>query len=78
MTTAKIIAATILDLYLTPPLLEEARKEFADRTATKKWRSLIPDGQVAPRRPPLPDAHYASMKDACQKAPACRALAFVE
>ncbi len=78
LTAAKIIAASILDLYLNPSLLDESKKEFAQRTATTKWQSLIPDGQVAPRRPPLPDAHYKAMKEACEKLPACKGLSFVE
>ncbi|HUP25012.1 MAG TPA: amidohydrolase [Thermoanaerobaculia bacterium] len=46
---AKALAATVVDLYEQPALVESIRKEFAEKTAGKTFR-----GYLAPGPPPLP------------------------
>jgi aminobenzoyl-glutamate utilization protein B len=46
---AKAQALTVLDLLLSPTLLDAARRYFAEQTKTTRWRPLIPDEA----RPPI-------------------------
>jgi len=45
---AKAYAVTILDLLLTPEILQQAKQYFADQTKETKWQSLIPPGTEPP------------------------------
>ena len=45
---AKAHAMTALDLLLKPELLASARAYFAEQTKATKWKSLVPEGTVAP------------------------------
>ncbi len=49
-TAAKVIAASGIDLLLTPADVNRAKAEFAEKTKGFTYRSAIPDGQ----KPPLP------------------------
>jgi aminobenzoyl-glutamate utilization protein B len=66
MTAAKLIACTLLDLFLDPSLLKEAKREFEERTVRARWRSLIPETQPSPKRSPLPEGHYQAMQEGCK------------
>lgn len=46
---AKVLATTMVDLYLDPDALEDIRAEFDDKTRGEPYRTYIPDGP-----PPLP------------------------
>jgi aminobenzoyl-glutamate utilization protein B len=50
ITAAKVLAVSALDLLEKPDLLAAARDDFAKRMASKKYTSLIPKGQPAPRK----------------------------
>ncbi|MGH8247310.1 MAG: hypothetical protein ACREUU_12870 [Gammaproteobacteria bacterium] len=45
---AKAQAMTALDLLLNADLLRAAKEYFAGQTKETKWKSLIPEGTVAP------------------------------
>jgi aminobenzoyl-glutamate utilization protein B len=49
MHAAAIMTLVGIDLYSDPRNLEAARREFAERTAGKPYRSPLPDSLVAPR-----------------------------
>lgn len=66
LTGAKLVACTLLDLFLNSALLQEAKKEFIERTAKANWKCLIPKNQKAPNRPPLPEEHYNALREACR------------
>lgn len=46
---AKTLAATMVDLYERPDVLQEVRAEFAVKKGDVKFRAYVPDGP-----PPLP------------------------
>jgi aminobenzoyl-glutamate utilization protein B len=46
---AKVIAATAVDLLEDPKSLEAARRDFDERMKDKKYTTLIPKGQKAPK-----------------------------
>jgi aminobenzoyl-glutamate utilization protein B len=50
-TAGKVLAASGVELLLTPDLLEKARAEFQEKTKDSPYRSSIPDGQ----KPPVPE-----------------------
>ena len=66
LTGAKLVACTLLDLYMDPVLLQEAKKEFLERTENTNWTCLIPKDQETPRAPRLPDEHYAALRQAAK------------
>jgi aminobenzoyl-glutamate utilization protein B len=47
-TGAKIIAATALDLFTKPQLLEGIKKEFSEYTKEHPYKSFLPDGAKPP------------------------------
>jgi hypothetical protein len=49
MVAAKALAATALDLFTTPALVEKARADFKAIRDPLKFVTLIPDGQKAPK-----------------------------
>jgi aminobenzoyl-glutamate utilization protein B len=49
MVAAKTIAATAVDLYRTPALIEKARADQKQMLAGLKYTTLIPEGQKAPK-----------------------------
>ncbi len=49
LVAAKVLAATALDLFEDPDQLESARSDFDERMKDKKYTTLIPEGQKAPR-----------------------------
>jgi aminobenzoyl-glutamate utilization protein B len=49
MVAAKALAATAIDLYTTPSLVEKARADFKGIRDPLKYVTLIPDGQKAPK-----------------------------
>ena len=66
ITAAKLIACTLLDLFVDASLLSEAKREFEERNGQNPWRCLIPENYPTPRRSPLPEAHYQAMREACK------------
>lgn len=69
LTAAKLVASTLLDLFLDSNLLGEAQQEFKERTRKNKWHSLIPEHKEPPRRSPLPEEHYKALREACRRMP---------
>ncbi len=69
ITGAKLIACTLIDLFLNPVLLEKAKKEFSERTMNRKWHSLIPRNQEPPKRSRLPETYYRTLREACKRIP---------
>jgi aminobenzoyl-glutamate utilization protein B len=51
ITAAKVIAASGIDLLMNTDIIEEAQKEFAEKTEGNPYKSVIPEGQ----KPPLPE-----------------------
>jgi aminobenzoyl-glutamate utilization protein B len=49
MVAAKALAATAIDLYTTPAVLEKARADFKTIRDPLKFVTLIPEGQKAPK-----------------------------
>lgn len=64
---AKYVACTILDLFLNPQLLMDAKREFAERSSRDPWKCLIPADEPTPRRPHLPEEHYRAMREGCKQ-----------
>ena len=50
ITAAKVLAVSALDLFEKPELLVAAREDFQKRMESKKYTSLIPQGQKAPTK----------------------------
>jgi aminobenzoyl-glutamate utilization protein B len=48
LVAAKTIAATAIDLYQDPKLLESIQADFLAARGDKPWQTLIPEGQAAP------------------------------
>lgn len=48
LVAAKVLAASAAELFLEPRILEEAKRELADRLAGRSYAALIPDGAAAP------------------------------
>ncbi len=48
LVAAKTIAATAIDLYQDPQLLESIQSDFLAARGDKPWQTLIPEGQAAP------------------------------
>ena len=66
LAAAKFVACTLLDLFLDPPLLAAAKKEFAEKIAVRPWKCLIPEDEPTPKRDPLPEEHYRAMREGCK------------
>ena len=49
---AKVLATTMVDLFLNPELLDPIRKEFEETTKGLTYKAFIPDGP-----PPVPAGH---------------------
>jgi aminobenzoyl-glutamate utilization protein B len=49
MVAAKVMAASAIDLYRSPELLEKAKDEHKKVLGNLKYATLIPEGQKAPR-----------------------------
>jgi len=49
---AKVLATTMVDLFLNPELLDSIRKEFEETTKGLTYKAFIPDGP-----PPVPAGH---------------------
>jgi aminobenzoyl-glutamate utilization protein B len=64
LTGAKLVACTLLDLYLDSTLLEQAKTEFAERTEKVGWQCLIPKDRKSPTEPRLPEQHYEALRQA--------------
>jgi aminobenzoyl-glutamate utilization protein B len=47
---SKALALTMIDLYKNPGLLEEIKKEFAERKGSVVYKTMLPDGP-----PPVPE-----------------------
>lgn len=45
---AKVLAASAIDLFENPKLINEAKADFKEKMGTKKYASLIPKGQKPP------------------------------
>jgi aminobenzoyl-glutamate utilization protein B len=52
---SKWMAATAVDLITQPDVLKEVRAEFEERTKTRKWSTMLPEGTEAPLYEPPPD-----------------------
>lgn len=50
ITAAKVLAVAALDLLEKPELLTAAQEDFRQRTESRKYTTLIPPGQPAPRK----------------------------
>ncbi|MHB9030749.1 MAG: amidohydrolase [Candidatus Latescibacterota bacterium] len=50
-TAGKVLAASGVELLMTPGILEKARAEFKEKTKDSPYKSPIPDGQ----KPPIPE-----------------------
>ena len=48
LVAAKTIAATAIDLYRDPALIESVKADFAQARGDTPWQTLIPEGQTAP------------------------------
>lgn len=53
-TGAKTLAATALDLYLSPSVLGQMRSEWEKQTEGIQYKSAIPEGQKPPQFQPEP------------------------
>jgi aminobenzoyl-glutamate utilization protein B len=51
VTAGKVLAASGVELLMTPEILEKARAEFREKTKDSPYKSPIPDGQ----KPPIPE-----------------------
>jgi aminobenzoyl-glutamate utilization protein B len=69
LTAAKIIAATLLDLFADPEALAQAKQEFTDRTKGVTWKSCFPEDRPVPKLDPLPPEHYQRVIDAFRRGP---------
>ena len=49
LVAAKTIAATAIDLYQDPALIESVKADFAQARGDTPWQTLIPEGQPAPK-----------------------------
>jgi aminobenzoyl-glutamate utilization protein B len=55
LSVSKYIAATAVDLITQPDVLKEVKEEFAERTKTRKWSTMLPEGTDPPLyEPPAP------------------------
>jgi aminobenzoyl-glutamate utilization protein B len=50
LVAAKTLAASAIDLFQSPSVLQRAREDFARIRDPLKYITLIPEGQKAPRR----------------------------
>jgi aminobenzoyl-glutamate utilization protein B len=50
ITAAKVLAVSALDLFEKPELLTAAKADFRKRMESRKYTTLIPPGQPAPRK----------------------------
>ena len=48
-TASKVLAATAIDLYTDPKLLDAAKADFKKVRDPLTWRTAIPEGQMAPK-----------------------------
>jgi len=48
-TASKVLAATAIDLYTDPKLLDAAKADFKKVREPLTWRTAIPEGQMAPK-----------------------------
>jgi aminobenzoyl-glutamate utilization protein B len=49
LVAAKVMALSAVDLFQQPKLIEEAKKDFAERMKGRKYTTRIPKGQKAPK-----------------------------
>jgi aminobenzoyl-glutamate utilization protein B len=45
---AKVLAASAVELFTKPQIIEEAKQELSKRLGERKYRSLIPEGLSPP------------------------------
>ena len=69
LTAAKIMAASLVDLFRDPELLREAQAELKERTKDIKWYNPLPEDRPVPKCEPLPKEHYTSLVEAFRKGP---------
>jgi aminobenzoyl-glutamate utilization protein B len=50
VTAAKTIAASAIDLYQDPALLQKIKEDFKLERGEAPWKTLIPEGQLAPEK----------------------------
>jgi aminobenzoyl-glutamate utilization protein B len=55
MAAAKYMAATAVDLITQKDVLTEVKAEFAERTKTRRWSTMLPAGTEPPIYQPPPD-----------------------
>ena len=48
MAGAKVLAASMVDLFTNPELLEKAKMTFAEEIAGTEYKPLLPPGQKPP------------------------------
>ena len=49
MVAAKVLALSTLEMLQDPQVLKDARADFQERMKDRKYTTLIPKGQKAPR-----------------------------
>jgi aminobenzoyl-glutamate utilization protein B len=69
LTAAKIMAASLIDLFRDPELLREAQVEQKQRTRDIKWYNPLPKDRPVPKCEPLPKEHYTSLIEAFGEGP---------
>jgi len=48
MYASKILAASLIDLYLDKTIIQEAKKEFEENTKSQKYIAPLPEGTEPP------------------------------
>lgn len=69
LTGARIVAATLADLFCMPEVLLEARKEFLAQRGDLEWSNPLPAGAQPAIPPPLPDEHYRTVIESFRRGP---------
>jgi metal-dependent amidase/aminoacylase/carboxypeptidase family protein len=69
LTAAKIMAASLIDLFRDRELLREAQQEFKQRTGDIIWYNPMPADRPVPKVEPYPEEHYGSLIDAFREGP---------
>ncbi|MBU1157518.1 MAG: hypothetical protein KJ921_16830 [Proteobacteria bacterium] len=69
MTAAKIMTATILDLYQKPNYLNDAKEEHERMVSEVKWYNPMPKGRDIPKGGKMPARHYLDVIEAFKKGP---------
>jgi len=69
LTGAKIVATSLVDLFINPEKLNEAKEEFDSRTKDIRWYNPIPEDRPVPKSEPLPSEHYKALAETFKTQP---------